>query len=196
MNLICGNAFSKSLIVTFCCLFMNSCANLNNERLYNEEAQMNKPTPIGSSKTNDTRITKWPVEIKLIEWSPQTDSWKYWIEIKIKNSLNRPLLFDKMSIGYNNQISNNLFNVLVNGKVVSYQGMMKDRVQPDADGFVELKPGKEYLGKIELSSDYPIPSGKQTVSIQFEHTNHFSPDDFLMNSQPIIQVFEGSGKKF
>lgn len=139
-------------------------------------------------------IPKWNVSTKIVEWRPTETGWKYWVELRIYNRLNRPILLDRDSVAATRELTNNLFVVSVDGKSVSYRGMMKKRAPPDPSEFIRLGPGETYIREIEIGENYPVPSGEHEVTVGFEHTNHFSPDGFRMTtSRPDSRGFSGEG---
>ncbi len=141
------------------------------------------------------KIPTWPVKTKIVEFKPGPSGCKYWVELSVTNSLNRELLLNGPSVASDGYIENNLFRVKVDGKEVKYHGMMKKRAPPEADEFVKLAPGAEYKKTIELSEAYPIPPGKHVVEVGFEHTNHFSPDGFVMKTFELDKrVFDLTGR--
>jgi hypothetical protein len=105
------------------------------------------------------------------------------VEILLSNDLDRKVSFDKPSIAVGGRLQNDLFEVKADGKPVPYGGMMKKRVPPDS--FLELAPRGEYRQIVDLSQDYPVPRDAKTVEVRFRHTNHFSPDDFQLESKPL-----------
>ncbi len=105
------------------------------------------------------------------------------VEIVLGNNLKRTVLFDKPSVAVGGELENDLFEVTADGKSVPYGGMMKKRARPDS--FLELKPLDEYRQVVDLSKDYAIPKGTETVTVRFRHTNHFSPDGFQLESPPL-----------
>ena len=138
-------------------------------------------------------ILNWAVKVKIVEWRPTSLGWNYWVELAITNSLNRELLLDPVSVAKGGNVNNNLFVVTVDGKDAPYKGAMMKRAPPDPNDFIRLSPGESYAVKAELSELYRIPSGTHSVSVTFEHTNHFSPDGFRMTSGPDTQIFDGKG---
>lgn len=148
-------------------------------------------------ETRSFKILKWAVKTKIVEFKPGPKGWSYWVELTVTNSLNRELLLDGISVANDGSIDNNLFRVKVNGKAVEYQGVMLKRAPPGPEGFVRLAPGAEYKKVIELTNEYPVPPGNRIVEVGFEHTNHFSPDGFVMWTPRFDkQEFVGEGFKF
>ncbi len=139
-------------------------------------------------------IPRWEVSTKIVEWRPGEKGWKYWVELRIYNRLNRPILLDRESVAATRELSNNLFQVKVDGKQVPYMGMMKKRAPPDPSEFIRLGPGETYLREIEIGENYRVPPGNHEVTVGFEHTNHFSPDGFRMTtSRPDSRGFSEEG---
>lgn len=134
-------------------------------------------------KTRKAQLLTWPVEVSLVEASPGPDGWKYSVELKISNALTRPLQLDGPSVAEKGMLSNNLFQVEVDGQPVRYNGMMARRAPPGR--FIELKPGATYRTVVELSSEYPVPPGKHRLTVKFSHRNHFSPDGCQLESKPV-----------
>ncbi|WNG40106.1 hypothetical protein F0U61_45310 [Archangium violaceum] len=134
-------------------------------------------------KTRKAKLLTWPVTVNVVEASPDPDGWKYSVELKISNTLTRPLKLDGLSVAEKGRLSNNLFQVEVDGQPISYRGEMAKRAPPDR--FIKLKPGATYSTEVELSSDYPVPPGKHRLTVRFTHRNHFSPDDCLLESKPV-----------
>lgn len=146
-------------------------------------------------KKRTFKIPVWPVETKIIYWRPDGKKWKYKVKLKIHNSLARELKFDGVSVAAKGIVSNNLFRVNVDGAKVDYTGEMMDRAKPAEKDFVVLKPGESYSVDVELTELYLIPGGRHKVEVGFEHTNHFSPDKFVMRTwKSDQQVFEGEGR--
>jgi hypothetical protein len=121
-----------------------------------------------------SRIAKWPVGLKQVAREPLT------VELVIGNNTDRVVQFDKPSIGFGGRITNKLFVVKADGVEIPYGGMMKKRAPPD--DFLELKPLEEFRVKLDLSADYDIPRTAKKIEVRFEHTNHFSVDDFRLYS--------------
>jgi hypothetical protein len=138
-------------------------------------------------KTRKAKLLTWPVTVSVVEASPGPDGWKYSVELKISNALTRPLQLDGPSVAEGGELSNNLFQVEVDGQPIRYQGMMAKRAPPSR--FLELKPGATYRTVVELSPEYPVPPGKHRLTVKFSHRNHFSPDDFQMESKPVTVEF-------
>ncbi|MDZ4084456.1 MAG: hypothetical protein U1E10_16045 [Bdellovibrionales bacterium] len=137
------------------------------------------------------RIAHWPVKVKIIERKPTSKNWKYKVNLTIFNSLARELKFDGVSVAANGNVANNLFRVAVDGKEVPYQGDLMSRAKPNEKDFIRLSPGATYSVDVDLTELYPIPAGRHKVEVGFEHTNHFSPDGFVMRSSaPASEVFE------
>jgi hypothetical protein len=130
-------------------------------------------------KNRESRIAKWPVGLKLVEREPLT------VELVIENNTDRVVQFDKPSIGFDGELSNNLFRVKADGVEIPYRGMMKKRAPPG--DFLKLKPAEEFRVKLDLSADYDIPRKAKKIEVRFEHTNHFSADDFQLYSyKPLV----------
>lgn len=126
-----------------------------------------------------SRIAKWPVGLKLVDRDPLT------VELVIKNGSDRVVQFDKPSIGFGGSLSNKLFVVKVDGVEIPYGGMMAKRAPPK--DFLKLKPLEEFRVTLDLSADYAIPKSARKIEVRFEHTNHFSADDFLLYSyMPLV----------
>lgn len=125
-------------------------------------------------KGRTSRIAKWPVGLKPIAREPLT------VELVIENNMDRVVQFDKPSIGFGGRLTNNLFQVQADGVEIPYRGMMKKRVSPD--DFLELKPLQEFRVRLDLSADYDVPRTAKKIEVSFEHTNHFSADDFRLYS--------------
>ncbi len=142
-------------------------------------------------------ILKWPVAIKIVEARPFDKGWKYSVELRIENTLNRALAFDAPSVASDGTVHNDLFRVTVDGAKVGYRGPLARRAPPDPKSFIQVGPGETYRVEVELTSMYPIPPGRHDVTVGFEHTNHFSPDGFVMSSaKPDARQFSGDGANF
>lgn len=128
-----------------------------------------------------SRIAKWPVGLKPVGREPLT------VELVIGNSTDRVVQFDKPSIGFGGRIANKLFVVTADGVEIPYGGMMAKRAPP-AD-FLKLKPLEEFRVTLDLSADYDVPRSAKKIEVRFEHTNHFSVDDFQLYS-PIPLVIK------
>jgi hypothetical protein len=127
------------------------------------------------------QIAKWPVRLKSLSRQPLT------VELVILNKMDRVVKLDKPSIGFGGNISNNLFQVKADGVEIAYHGMMQKRAPPD--DFLVLKPFDEFHVKLDLSEDYDIPKSARKIEVRFEHTNHFSEDDFLLYS-PVALIIQ------
>jgi hypothetical protein len=125
----------------------------------------------------------WPVWLTFVSASPDATGWTYAVELVVKNTLTRPLKLDGLSVAEHGSLSNNLFEVTVDGVPVSYRGMMAKRAPPKK--FLELAPGAEHRVVVALGSEYPLAVGPHRVTVKFSHHNHFSPDDFDLVSEPI-----------
>ena len=134
-------------------------------------------------QNRNSRIAKWPVNLKLVERKPLT------VELVISNNMDRVVQFDKPSIGFGGRITNKLFVVKADGVEIPYQGMMKKRAPPD--DFLELKPLEEFHVTLDLSADYDIPDSAKKIEVRIEHTNHFSVDDFQLYSPRPLLVERG-----
>jgi hypothetical protein len=139
-------------------------------------------------KINSSDVSYWPIFVQVVGFSPRDKGWSYRVKVAIRNSLDRVLKLDEVSVAYGGKagapgmVSNNLFKVSMEGKEIQYRGEMKKRAPPKH--FIELKPGEVYEVVVELGDAYPIPAGAHDMSVEFEHTNHFSPDGFSMKSPP------------
>lgn len=125
-------------------------------------------------ESRKSRIAKWPVGLKPVAGEPLT------VELVITNRTDRVVQFDKPSIGFGGHLSNNLFRVKADGVEIPYGGMMAKRSPPD--DFLKLKPLEEFHVTLDLSADYDIPRTAKKIEVRFEHTNHFSVDDFQLYS--------------
>lgn len=130
-----------------------------------------------------SRIAKWPLGLKLVDREPLT------VELVIKNSTDRVVQFDKPSIGFGGSLSNKLFVVKAGGIEIPYGGMMAKRAPPN--DFLKLKPGEEFHVTLDLSADYAIPKSAKKIEVRFEHTNHFSADDFQLYSPTPLLIQSG-----
>lgn len=146
-------------------------------------------------KTQKVALLNWPVKLQYVASESTDKGWNYRVRLTLENQLNRTLKLDEPSVGYGGKVgapgelSNQLFTVTVDGKEVRYMGPLRRRAPPDK--FFELKSGESYSVDIELGEKYPIPSGTHDVVVHFEHTNHFSPDGFVMKSAPVRFRLEG-----
>jgi hypothetical protein len=104
------------------------------------------------------------------------------VNLKIVNSLGRELKLDGFSVASRGSVTNDLFRVFVDGKEVQYQGDLMSRVMPAEKDFIRLLPGATYSVDVDLTEHYPVPAGPHKVAVGFEHTNHFSPDGFVMKT--------------
>ncbi len=127
-------------------------------------------------------IAKWPVSLKLLAREPLT------VELVIRNRTDRIVQFDKPSIGFGGRITNNLFDVKADGVEISYGGMMAKRAPPD--DFLVLKPMEGFQVTLDLSADYAVPKTAKNIEVRFEHTNHFSADNFRLYS-PVPLLING-----
>ena len=125
----------------------------------------------------------WPVTLKLASSSAGPSGWKYAVEVTITNTLTRTLQLDGPSVAEGGEIDNALFEVTVDGKKVEYRGEMRKRAPPDR--FVKVAAGKSYRVVVELSEAWPVPPGPHVVTVRFSHRNHFSPDGFNLESEPL-----------
>jgi hypothetical protein len=147
-------------------------------------------------KTHKVSMLNWPVRLQAIGWAQGETNWSYRVKLVVHNSINRVMKLDEPSVAYGGkrgalgQLSNDLFNVTVDGKEVRYMGPLARRAPPDH--FFELKAGETYEVVVELGEFYKIPPGVHDVVVQFEHRNHFSPDGFVMKSQPLAMHLEGT----
>ena len=148
-------------------------------------------------KTQKVALLNWPVKLQHVASTPSEKGWGYKVRLTIENTLNRTLKLDEPSVAYGGkpgapgELTNQLFNVTVDGKEVRYHGPLRRRAPPDT--FFQLKPGATYTVEVDLGVEYPIPPGAHDVVVQFEHTNHFSPDGFVMKSAPLAFRLEGQG---
>jgi len=127
------------------------------------------------------RIAVWPVSLR--------DAGRpLAVEVILQNGLDRTVLFDKPSVASGGRLENDLFEVKADGKPVPYGGMMAKRGAPGS--FLELKPLGEYRQVVDLSGSYSIPQGTKVVEVRFRHRNHFSPDDFDLESRPLRIVLD------
>lgn len=130
-------------------------------------------------KSRTSRIARWPVGLKPVAKEPLT------VELVITNNMDRAVQFDKPSIGFGGRLTNNLFSIKADGVEIPYRGMMAKRVPPD--DFLKLKPAEEFRVTLDLSADYDIPRTAKKIEVRFEHTNHFSVDDFQLYSyMPLV----------
>ncbi len=60
------------------------------------------------------------------------------------------------------------------------QGMMKKRMPPDS--FFEVQPGNYYEVQVDLAKFFNTPKDAKILKIQFENTNHFSPENVALIS--------------
>jgi hypothetical protein len=133
--------------------------------------------------TKSARIKTWPVSLRLISRSPLA------VEVILSNSMKRTVAFNKPGVAFGGRLHNNLFKVLADDKPVSYHGEMKKRVPPE--DFLVLKSHEDYNVVVDLSNAYPIPKGTKTVEVEFSHHNHFSKDDFDLESAPLTIHMDG-----
>ena len=126
-----------------------------------------------------SRIAKWPVGLRLAARDPLT------VELVITNNTDRVVQFDKPSIGFGGRLTNDLFRIKADGVEIAYRGMMARRMPP-AD-FLKLTPLETFRVKVDLSKDYDVSPTAKKIEVRFEHTNHFSSDDFqLYSPRPLL----------
>lgn len=133
------------------------------------------------------RAIGWPAQVRFMDWHPTPEGWAYRVELRVINTSPRTLRLDGPSVAEGGDLENDLFRVTVDGAPVDYQGKMAKRAPPGR--FVEVAPGQTYQVQVELGREYPVPPGPHRVTVAFEHTNHFSPDAFVMQSAPVAQDF-------
>lgn len=136
-------------------------------------------------KTRKVRISKWPVQVRLLEWSlDDSKTFRYTVELEIRNFLTRPLSIDPFLIGGSRQMANDPFRVSVDGQPISFVGPEVKRAKLKASEMIVLKPGEQRKVEIDLTKVYPIT--KRAVGFELEigfaAPNHFSTDDFLLTS--------------
>lgn len=132
-------------------------------------------------ESKKSTIAKWPVGLKLLAREPLT------VELVIKNRSDRVVQFDKPSIGFGGHLSNNLFGIKADGVEIPYRGEMAKRAPPE--DFLKLQPLEEFHVTLDLSAVYNIPKSAKKIEVRFEHSNHFSVDNFQIYS-PIPLVFK------
>lgn len=136
-------------------------------------------------KTHDFTLIRYPVALSLAG-APRIDEgrWHYQLTVRIENCLSHTLQLDGPSVAEGSgSLRNSLFVVSADGARVQYHGMMAKRAKPDR--FLKLKPGATYTNTVDLSEAYPLPKTAKQVEVRFEHTNHFSPDAFRLESAPV-----------
>jgi len=130
-------------------------------------------------ESRKSKIAKWPVSLRLFGSEPLR------VELVIGNRSDRVIQLDKSSIGFGGHLSNDLFSVKADGVKIPYRGMMAKRAPPD--DFLQLKPLEEFRVMLNLSADYDVPKTAKKIEVRFEHTNHFSVDDFQLYSRiPLV----------
>ncbi len=133
------------------------------------------------------KLLTWRMGVRLLSSTPSKQGWRYRVELSTTNVLDRVLQLDGPSVAEGGTLANDLFRVTVDGRPVSFHGMMAKRAPPER--FIELRPGERYVTEVELGDAYPVPPGKHRVTIAFEHTNHFSREGFTMKSAPVDVKF-------
>ncbi|WP_299326585.1 hypothetical protein [uncultured Maribacter sp.] len=63
-------------------------------------------------------------------------------------------------------IKNEIFEVVKNGKEISYQGKLKKRSPPTKEDYINLRPGQSKTCKVSLNQEYNIEN-KGTYRIRF-----------------------------
>lgn len=120
---------------------------------------------------------RWAASVELVKRAPLT------VRLSIVNVGDKVLSLDKPSVCVGGALSNDVFRVSVDGKPVQYRGMMAKRAPPK--DFERLKPGQRYSVVVDLSQDYPVPE-TGALTVRFETTNHFSPDDGVIRSDELV----------
>lgn len=135
--------------------------------------------------THDFELVRYPVALSLEGMPSMVDGrWHYRVTIRIENLLKDTVQLDGPSVAEGTgSLRNSLFVVTADGVSVQYHGMMAKRAKPDR--FLKLKPGATYTNTVDLTEAYPLPKKTKQVEVKFEHTNHFSPDAFRLESAPV-----------
>lgn len=87
------------------------------------------------------------------------------------------------------EITEDLFDVRLNGERVRYTGKLVKRTYPTASDYVELMPGKSLSGNVELSGVYDMyRSGEYTVRFDGEFQDTISLGDAKRAMAPFVEA--------
>jgi len=118
-------------------------------------------------------------------WDKDGGRWNLRVQVAFTNRTNAVFALDKVTAGANGQIANDVFEITAGGEKIAYRGMMMKRAHPGRDGFFHLQPGQTHTEVVDLGEDYALPEQGGTVSVRFDHFNHFSDDAVQLTSEPV-----------
>jgi hypothetical protein len=126
------------------------------------------------------RSSDWPAKISLLKTENTQNKRSILIKLVIPNFSEKDLRLDGLSVAEDGKIMNQVFQVRMGDKELPYIGLMAKRMAPSK--FVIVKPGETYETSIDLEKYYDLPKEGGTLSLYFSTFNHFSPDEFHIES--------------
>lgn len=118
-------------------------------------------------------------------WDGAEGRWRLVVRVRFQNRGAEVFELDKTTAGAGGRLRNSVFAVVADGAEVDYQGMMAKRAHPGPDGFFRIPPGGEQVIEVDVGQYYPVPEKAKSVTVQFDHFNHFSVDRVQLTSNVV-----------
>lgn len=120
-------------------------------------------------------------------WDPRERRWHAPVEIEFSNATTGAFELDKLTACAGGRIANAVFEVEGPAGPIPYRGMMAKRAHPGRGGFLAVRPGAPHTVTVDLGEVYALPR-RGTVSVRFDHFNHFSIHAVQLRSAPVDLV--------
>lgn len=131
-------------------------------------------------KMRTVKILVFPVQLDLVSKVKNSESWSIKVGLYLLNTRETPIDLDGPSLAEGGKLIQDLFEVIADGKRLSYVGKIKKRSKPE--NFIVLNSGQSFSTEVDFSEGYKIPLSVKTLEVRFSQQNHFSKDNFQMES--------------
>ena len=119
----------------------------------------------------------------IASWVAGETRWSVPVSVSFENRGSKMFELDKATGCEAGDVSNDVFEVLVDGKAVPYKGIMRKRAHPGTDGFWKIRAGERHVVEVDLGPHYGFHEKGGTALIRFRHFNHFSKDAVQLESE-------------
>jgi hypothetical protein len=150
-------------------------------------------------------LAGWPAPSQGVEPMPKLDiqlavevrpapgkdpRWEILANLTIINQGTQAVALDKLSIAFDGELHNHVFQIQQRGHEIEYRGEMVKRAPPGPSGFLKLQPGKAYQQTVPLQGHYAFPPAGGEFTIRFDTFNHFSKDALQLTSNEAAFVLK------
>ena len=128
---------------------------------------------------------KMIITLNIIEAKKIDTGWSVIAELTFKNEGDAVFELDRPTAGDGGELINDVFDIRSGSERIAYTGMIKKRVAPSQEDFIEVASGATVQNKIRLAGYYAFPASGGTFSATFESFNYFSKDAVTMRSNTV-----------